>query len=48
MRIIEMNTGAELFRGTLAQCEWWIDEKGYRIVADNDMGDTYWVKRARH
>ncbi len=46
MRIIDMNTGAELFRGTLAQCEWWIDEKGYRIVADNDMGDTYWVKRA--
>jgi hypothetical protein len=47
MRIIEMVTGAELFRGTLAQCEWWIDEKGYRIVADNDMGDTYWVKRFR-
>jgi len=47
MRIIEMNTGAELFRGTPAQCEWWIDEKGYRIVADNDMGDTYWVKRSR-
>ena len=47
MRIIEMNTGAELFRGTIAQCEWWIDEKGYRIVADNDMGDTYWVKPIR-
>jgi hypothetical protein len=47
MRIIEMNTGAELFRGTIAQCEWWIDEKGYRIVADNDMGDTYWVKSIR-
>ena len=44
MCVIDMNTGEKLFRGSSAQCEWWIDEKGYWIVADNDIGDTYWVK----
>lgn len=47
MKIIDMETGKTLFVGSMAQCEWWIDEKGFRVVADNDRGDTYWVRSMR-
>lgn len=42
--VVSILTGKTIFTGTLAQCEWFIDVKSLTIYADNDSGDTFWVK----
>jgi hypothetical protein len=41
--IIDANSRATLFAGTPAECEEFIIQWGFRIVADNRSGTALWV-----
>jgi len=45
VKVIDASTQEVLFRGSYAQCEWFIDEKRYFVLADNDSCTKFWVRK---
>ena len=45
VKVIDANTQEVIFRGSYTQCEWFIDEKRYFVLADNDSCTKFWVQK---
>ena len=43
VKVIDVYSNVIRFEGTLGEAEAFIDEWGFRIVADNDAGTSLWV-----
>lgn len=44
MAVVDIRNRTVLFRGTPTQCEFFIEERGHRVVADCPQGTTLYVK----